>query len=391
MKGLKGTTVLIASCVNMVWIGTSIFALPGIMAPYWQSSLNISVGDISKSPLWILLATGIFMFVVGKIQEKFSLSWIVFIGSLILGITNFFVLFIRSLSHIYLWAFFVGCSSAFLYIPCITAVQSWFPLQKGLVVGLVNLIFGISASFLSPVLNKMFLIFTPFYFYLIVSLFSFLTGALASFYIKLPVSLKSHHSSKLEDFSVTQSLKNRNFWLIWICWALTGGAGISMVTLSTLYGINMGLSKAKAVLILSSFNLANGLSRFISGFASDRFGRINTMCLCFSMGGIGYILFPLFPNLYMWCLCAILVGAAFGTLFAVSAPLLVECFGIKHFGAIFGLVFTAYGFVAGPMGPWFSGFLLNLTHSFSLVFYYLGLLLFISSVCIHMVKRIPNP
>ncbi len=48
---------------------------------------------------------------------------------------------------------------------------------------------------------------------------------------------------------------------------------------------------------------------------------------------------------------AAVVGFAFGTLFAVSAPLTTDCFGITHFGAISGLVFTVYGFVAGPLGP----------------------------------------
>jgi len=40
------------------------------------------------------------------------------------------------------------------------------------------------------------------------------------------------------------------------------------------------------------------------------------------------------------------------------------------------MVFTAFGFVSGALGPWLSGFLLDITHeNFTLVFFYLGVLL----------------
>lgn len=83
---------------------------------------------------------------------------------------------------------------------------------------------------------------------------------------------------------------------------------------------------------------------------------------------------------YLW---AFLVG----TLFAVSAPLASDCFGMQHFGAIFGLVFTAYGFVAGVLGPWLSGYLLDATGgNFILVFSYLGIFCLASSAFIWFAK-----
>ena len=54
----------------------------------------------------------------------------------------------------------------------------------------------------------------------------------------------------------------------------------------------------------------------------------------------------------------------------------MDCFGVKHFGSIFGLVFTAYGFVAGFIGPSVSGYVLDATSgNFHAVFTYLGLFL----------------
>ena len=78
---------------------------------------------------------------------------------------------------------------------------------------------------------------------------------------------------------------------------------------------------------------------------------------------------------YVWEILAAVVGFAFGTLFAVTAPLAGDCFGMAHFGAIFGLIFTAYGFLSGPLGPWLSGYILDHTQdNYTLVFSYLGIM-----------------
>ncbi len=99
--------------------------------------------------------------------------------------------------------------------------------------------------------------------------------------------------------------------------------------------------------------------------------------------GLAYVLLPHLDGLAVWAVLAAVVGFAFGTLFAVSAPLATDCFGMAHFGAIFGLVFTAYGFVAGPLGPWLSGHVLDSTQgNFQVVFTYLGVFFFASAVLI---------
>ncbi|MFZ3131236.1 MAG: hypothetical protein WA125_09085 [Desulfosporosinus sp.] len=77
------------------------------------------------------------------------------------------------------------------------------------------------------------------------------------------------------------------------------------------------------------------------------------------------------------------VGFSFGTLFAVSAPLITDFFGLKHFGAIYGLVFTAYGFISGILGPSLSGYLIDMNKgNFTPVFTYLGVFCLLSGVLI---------
>jgi OFA family oxalate/formate antiporter-like MFS transporter len=57
---------------------------------------------------------------------------------------------------------------------------------------------------------------------------------------------------------------------------------------------------------------------------------------------------------------------------------------------VFGLTFAAYGFIAGPIGPTLSGYLLDVTgDNFFLVFLYLGIFWILSGFCVGFVTR-PN-
>ena len=100
-----------------------------------------------------------------------------------------------------------------------------------------------------------------------------------------------------------------------------------------------------------------------------------------------YFLLPFSSKSIVYILVAI-IGFSFGTLFAVSAPLAVESFGIAHFGAIFGVMFTAYGFVSGLIGPSLSGYILDITGgNFVVVFTYLGIFCLLSSFLILFVRK----
>jgi len=110
------------------------------------------------------------------------------------------------------------------------------------------------------------------------------------------------------------------------------------------------------------------------------------MSLSFLAAGLAYFVLPWVSGLASCALLAAVVGFSFGTLFSVSAPLVADCFGLDHFGAIFGLTFAAYGFVAEPLGPTLSGYLLDRTgDNFFLVFLYLGLFCLLAALCIRQV------
>lgn len=134
-----------------------------------------------------------------------------------------------------------------------------------------------------------------------------------------------------------------------------------------------------------AFNITNGSSRLVSGFLSDRVGRKRIMSSVFFLAGCAYVLFPHLDGLAVWAVLTAAVGFAFGTLFAVSAPFVSDCFGMAHFGSTFGLVFTAVGFFSGAPGSLLSGYLLDSSGgNYTLVFLYLGARMYISALLIQV-------
>jgi len=405
--GVSGTAngyrALIGCSVAIYWPGAFIFSFPGVMAPYWQDTFQVGKGGVGNLLFFVLSALGIFMFFVGRWQERLGHRNMITVGVMLCSLNCLMLPFLPNIYALYLWAFLNGASSCFVYIPSLTMVQWWFPLKRGLVSGVVNLVFGLSAAIMTPVFTYLFIGLGYTLMAMVVGFVSLITGTIATRWTNPPPlelegppeSLDAASGIHMDNsLTASEALRSTSFWNLWLTWAFQGASGIAMVTLSTSFGLSRGFSLAEAVVILTIFNLASGFSRIASGYASDLVGRNITMSVTFIAAGISYLLMPWFEHLYIISLCAGFVGFAFGTLFAVSAPLAVDCFGMKHFGSIFGLMFTSYGFVAGLVGPTLAGYMLDFTRgNFPLVFGYLGIFCFLAGGLIRYVvppQRIPT-
>ena len=397
MKKAHGILAVIGSSAAIFWPGAFIFGYPGVMGPLWQQRFGVGRGAIGNTLFFVLAAVGCFMFFVGRWQERWGTRKLITLGALLCGLNTFLIAYADRLWLLYLWAFLNGAASSFIYIPGLTTVQRWFPEKRGLVSGLVNLVFGLSAAIMAPIFN--YLLHASGY--RTMNLFlggaALFLGLAAAQFTEMPgrdfqpadrqESAGPPATATNPSITVREALQSGSFWFLWLTWALMGAAGIAMVFLAVPFGLSRGYGPGSAVTILTAFNLTNGFSRLIMGYLSDKIGRTTGMRLTFLAAGSAYLLLPHATGWGTAALLAAIIGFAFGTLFSVSAPLAVDCFGLKHFGAIFGVIFTAYGFVSGLIGPSLSGYLLDSTGgSFSVVFAYLGFFALTASFLIRRVR-----
>lgn len=395
-RSAGGVGALVGGSTAIFLVGAFIFGFPGVMGPYWQDLFHAGRGAIGQTLFFVLAAVGTFMFFVGRWQERFGARRMVTIGVVLCSLDMFLIAAASSLVMLYIWAFVMGLASCFIYLPALTTVQRWFPRRRGLVSGIVNFTFGFSAAVMSPVFAYLFHAVGYASMNVTLGLVSLGVGLVAARFTRMPPATVVHEAQAAtpepagapHSLTVAQSVRTRSFWFLWITWAIQGAAGIAMVTLSTQYGLARGFGLASAVAVLTAFNVTNGLSRLVTGWLSDLVGRRLTMSLTFCAVGCAYFLMPHADGVWSTAALAAVIGCGLGTLFAVSAPLASDCFGLAHFGAIFGLIFTAYGFLAGVLGPGLSGYLLDTTGgNFALVFGYLGTFSVLASVLVWFVRR----
>ncbi|MCD4721476.1 MAG: MFS transporter [Desulfobacula sp.] len=380
--------ILIFGCLTIFFPGAFVFGFPGVMASEWQMLFGVNKAQIGRLMFFILAGTGFSMVLAGKLQEKIPSRFIIFAGSLIGSLAMIFVGQASTIEHVYIWAFIEGFFCGFVYIPCLTVFQKLFPKNKGVVTGLFNLNFGGSAAVMSPIFTYLLVskgyVFTSNF----AAVVSIILGTSFALLIRIPGDAKDTEKQQLSTMSVKKTLRMSSFWFLWFVWALSGAAGISLIVLASSLGTSLGYGITQYVYILTGFNVLNGIGRLVCGRLSDIYSKQKILMTVFLMASLAYFLMPQFTNLYIISILACFIGLAFGALFTVSAPLVTEVFGLENFGKVFGLVFTAYGFFAGFLGPWLSGMILDISGSnFKIVFSLFGVFYLISSGLIFGVKK----
>ncbi len=409
MNGLSRNTrawlAVVSCCAGIFWSGTLILGFPGVMEAYWSQTFMANTAATSRITMFILIALGCFSFLSGKFHLRFGTRKSFLVGTLLTVASMLVLLIGKNISMVYVWAVLTGIATAFVYSPGLATVQRWMPHKKGLVTGMVNLVFGISAAIMSPIIKGM-LLGLGYRTMLVVSILLILViNVIALMFCEMPEYAKmSSHQQKEHDglleqvrivnvkkgvaagysYQVKEAIKTAPFWCMCIIWGCMGAAGISMVTLSTSYAAYVGI--VGGVVILTMFNITNGLSRIVTGFLFDKIGGRTVGYAAFLAATAGYIGLNFSTSFGMVMLFVACVGYGFGTMFAVAAPMLTDIFGIQYFGMIFGLVYMSYGLLGGILGPNLYGIILQATGSYHPVFIYLGIFCLLSTMLILFVK-----
>lgn len=69
-----------------------------------------------------------------------------------------------------------------------------------------------------------------------------------------------------KDYTVKEALCSKSFWAVWFAWVFVGAAGISMVSLGGNFATSIAVS---SVVVITAFNLTNGIGRIVAGALSD--------------------------------------------------------------------------------------------------------------------------
>ncbi len=176
------------------------------------------------------------------------------------------------------------------------------------------------------------------------------------------------------------------FWMIWLTLGLVVSGGLMAIGLIPAYGLSVGRTSWEAALAISIFAAFNGFGRPAAGFLADRLGIMRVMIATYCLQAAVLLVFPVFavtlPALY---LASALLGWGFAVTLGLFPVLTAACFGVKHLGVNYGLVFTAFGL--GAFAPFLGSWMFGLTGSYAPAFIAAGVLAAVGVILCVVMKR----
>ncbi len=355
------------------------------------------------------------MVFAGKRLKKWGPQRLALLGGLTLGLGYLLAGLFGATDFVMLLIFIGvigGAGIGFAYVVPIAVGMQWFPDKKGMVTGLAVAGFGFGAMLWvklagawGHLIDKLGLGGT-FMTYGIAFAVMVIIGAI---WMKFPpkgwkpegykatkATQAASGTTDTKEYTSTEMLKTYQFFILFLTFVFSAGAGLMSIGLMKLYPIqaltDAGMSTVKANAVAGTamavfFSLANGLGRIAWGIISDKTGRKTAIIIMAATQGILVILFPYMAgSAALLYLGATLIGFNFGGNFALFPTVTADTFGAKHVGQNYPFVFLAYG-VGGILGPILGGKMGDMGN-FPLAFTISGAAVLLGAVLMLFLKKV---
>jgi OFA family oxalate/formate antiporter-like MFS transporter len=268
----------------------------------------------------------------------------------------------------------------------------WFPDKRGLAVGLAVGGYGAGSAIFGP-LSQLKLIPTyglPATFQILGAIFLVMTVAGALLLRNPPAGYApagwsvaaAQSGPAAQQFTPGEMLRTRTFYLMWLAYAFGCSAGLMVISQLVPFARSAGVAAAAlSTMTLVVGAVGNAGGRILSGWMSDRLGRINVLRV---MIGISALAMPLLyaagSNVALLYAAVFVVYWCYGTQLSVNGVAASDFWGTQNAGINYGILFTAWG-VAGVIGPRIAGVLYDRYHDYQAAFYTAGALAAVALVC----------
>ncbi len=161
-----------------------------------------------------------------------------------------------------------------------------------------------------------------------------------------------------EGIPLRQAVRSYRLWAIWAVFVLGSSATLSLGPHLPAMFVDKGFSPADAARSASMVGVGLLIGRILTGVLIDRIHAPFVACVFFLGGAVGIYLLGVTSDYQVLLVATTLIGLTIGAEGDLISFLVRSYFGLRSFGALFGIAFSGYGFgaVIGPvgLGLWFD-------------------------------------
>jgi MFS transporter, OFA family, oxalate/formate antiporter len=351
-----GQLVIGLVCMAMVanlQYGWTLFVNPIEQKNHWGlASVQLAFSIFVVVETWLVP-------VEGWLVDKFGPRPVVAVGAILAALAWVMNSYATTLPELYFAAVLAGLGAGGVYGTCVGNALKWFPDKRGLAAGLTAAGFGAGAALtvipIASMIQSSGYQHTFFFFGVLQGVVIFIC-ALFLTKPQPPKGIKPQTrivTTKV-DYNIGQMMRTPTFWLTYVLFVAVAAGGLMATAqigpIAKDYGFNklpmsfLGLTLPLLTMTLTIDNLANGFTRPLCGFISDRIGRENTMLLVFCGEGLamlGLMKFGHVPALFMTF--AALVFLFWGEIYSLFPALVADTFGARNAAGNAGAMYTAKG------------------------------------------------
>jgi OFA family oxalate/formate antiporter-like MFS transporter len=255
----------------------------------------------------------------------------------------------HSLQMLYVAAIAGGIGVGCVFGTCMGTALKWFPDRRGLAAGLIAAGLGLGAALTVVPLAGMIHSSGYRHAFLVFGLIQGITIFLLGTMLIKPIvpAIRPVGRSRIQqgdEFTPLETLRTPVFWMIYLVYVMIGFGGMVMTAQLGPLAKDFGLAAPVLTLAVSIDNFANGITRPLCGFVSDRLGRENTMLLVFGCEGIAFAGMAVAGHhAAAFLIFAALIFLCWGEIFSIFPAIVGDTFGVRNATANNGLMYTAKG------------------------------------------------
>ncbi len=335
------------------------------------------------------------MIFAGRAQDKFGPRIVALLGGVMFGSGLILSGFTQSPAVMVItFGVIGGIGIGLCYSATTPSAIKWFSSsKKGIISGIVVSGVGLAPVYMAPLTAYFLKLYGIQQSFIILGIIALTAITLFSLILKNPpagfVPAQASASQKTSapasrNFTWSEMLKKRQFYLLWIIYLLSATAGLMLIAHMASIAGTQAAWKAGFILVvvLSAFN---ALGRVVGGFLSDKIGRKSALILVLLLQACNMFIFTYYNTIPSLAIGASLAGLAYGSLFSLMPSITADFFGIKNMGVNYGLIFTGWG-IAAVIGPMLGGVVVMKSGTYTVSYILAGVLLVIGMLLALKIK-----